>query len=64
MALTFDIITIFPRLFEGLLGESIIARARKAGLVDVRITNLRDYTEDRHRSAFLGDTWACFLAAS
>jgi tRNA (guanine37-N1)-methyltransferase len=50
MALTIDIITIFPRMFDGILGESIIARARRAGLVEVRLIDLRDYTKDRHRS--------------
>jgi tRNA (guanine37-N1)-methyltransferase len=50
MALTIDIITIFPRMLESVLGESIIARARRAGLIEVRLTDLRDYTTDRHRS--------------
>src|SRR5262245_22905170 len=50
MALRFDIITIFPSMFEGFLGETILARARRAGLVEVHLTDLRDYTTDRHRS--------------
>jgi tRNA (guanine37-N1)-methyltransferase len=50
MALRFDVITIFPSMFEGFLGETIIARARRAQLVEVHLTDLRDFTTDRHRS--------------
>lgn len=50
MALSFDILTIFPGMFAGVIGESIVARAMKAGLVQIRFTNLRDFTHDRHRS--------------
>jgi tRNA (guanine37-N1)-methyltransferase len=46
----FDLVTIFPRLFDGPLGEGIVHRAIEAGLVDVRVHDLRDYTSDRHRS--------------
>ena len=46
----FDIISIFPELFEGVLDCGIIRRARQAGLVDVRLVNPRDFTSDRHRS--------------
>lgn len=46
----FDIITIFPEIFAGVLECGIVRRARQAGLVDVRLVNLRDFTEDRHRS--------------
>ena len=46
----FDIITIFPELFTGALECGIIRRARQAGLVDVRLVNLRDFARDRHRS--------------
>jgi len=44
-----DIVTIFPGIAEGPLGESIMKRAREAGLVDIRFHDLRDYTTDRHR---------------
>ncbi len=50
MALRFDCITIFPKIFEGFLGESILARARRAGIVEVCLTDLRDFASDRHRS--------------
>ena len=43
-----DILTLFPRIFEGPLDESILKRARERGLVQVRIQNLRDYTHDKH----------------
>jgi tRNA (guanine37-N1)-methyltransferase len=46
----FDLITIFPRLCDGPLGEGIVRRAIESGIVDVRVHDLRDYTTDRHRS--------------
>jgi len=46
----FDIITVFPELFTGVLEHGILNRACKSGLVDVRIVNLRDFATDRHRS--------------
>lgn len=45
-----DVLTLFPGMFVGPLDESIIQRARKAGLLDLRIHNLRDYTHDRHKT--------------
>jgi len=44
-----DIVTIFPRMVEAPLAESLIGRAIERGLLDVRVRDLRDYTEDRHR---------------
>ncbi len=46
----FDIITIFPELFNGVLDYGILRRARQSGLVDIRIVNLRDFAKDKHRS--------------
>lgn len=46
----FDIITIFPELFTGVLGCGILRRALEAGSVNVRIVNLRDFATDKHRS--------------
>jgi len=46
----FDLVTIFPRLCDGPLGEGIIRRAIERGIVDVRVHDLRDHTTDRHRS--------------
>ncbi|HUY75445.1 MAG TPA: tRNA (guanosine(37)-N1)-methyltransferase TrmD [Ktedonobacterales bacterium] len=44
----FDIFTLFPEMFRGPLDESIIARARSRGLVEVALHNPRDVTTDRH----------------
>lgn len=46
-----DIITLLPKLLDGALSESIIKRAQNKRLVDIRIHNLRDYCEDKHRTA-------------
>jgi len=46
----FDIFTLFPEMFAGPFDESIIKRAREAGLVEINIWNIRDFTEDRHRT--------------
>jgi len=45
-----DLVTIFPRVCEGALGEGIVRRAIDRGLADVRVHDLRAYTSDRHRS--------------
>lgn len=44
-----DIITAVPELLESPLNHSIIERAKKKGLVEVYVHNLRDYTLDKHR---------------
>jgi tRNA (guanine37-N1)-methyltransferase len=46
----FDIVTIFPRMFEGPTREGILGRAIARGLVDLRVHDLRDHTDDRHRT--------------
>ena len=46
----FDIITIFPNIFESYFNESIIKRAQKKNLVKINIHNLRDYTNDNHKT--------------
>lgn len=43
-----DILTLFPGMFEGALEESIIKRAIKGGKADIRVHNLRDWTDDKH----------------
>ncbi len=47
--LQIDILTIFPRMFEFVLQESIIKRAQNKGKVKICVHDLRDYTADRHR---------------
>ncbi|MES5005498.1 tRNA (guanosine(37)-N1)-methyltransferase TrmD [Prevotella disiens] len=44
-----DIITVLPEMLEGFVHESILARAEKKGLAEVRLHNLRDYTNDKWR---------------
>ncbi|MBI3588901.1 MAG: tRNA (guanosine(37)-N1)-methyltransferase TrmD [Candidatus Liptonbacteria bacterium] len=44
----FDIITIFPKIFDSYIGESFFKRAIKAGLIEIRTHNLRDFTNDKH----------------
>jgi tRNA (guanine37-N1)-methyltransferase len=46
----FDIVTIFPRMFEAPLGEGVVGRAIESGTVDVAVHDLREFTTDRHRS--------------
>ncbi len=45
-----DVLTLFPAMFVGPLDESIVNRARKTGLLELAIHNLRDYTHDRHKT--------------
>jgi len=46
----FDILTIFPGMFEGPLSESILKRAQEAGHIAIHLHDLRDWTHDRHRT--------------
>jgi tRNA (guanine37-N1)-methyltransferase len=45
-----DVFTALPQILEPALGASLLGRAIAAGVVDVRVHDLRDYTTDRHRS--------------
>jgi tRNA (guanine37-N1)-methyltransferase len=45
-----DVLTLFPGMFAGPLDESIVKRARTAGLLELGIRNLRDWTHDRHKT--------------
>lgn len=45
-----DILTLFPGMFAGPFDESIVARARAAGVVEIGIHDLRSWTSDRHRT--------------
>ena len=47
--LRFDIVSIFPGMFESPFGDSIIQRAREEGLLDIRLHDLRDYSLNKHR---------------
>jgi tRNA (guanine37-N1)-methyltransferase len=46
-ALSVDILTLFPGMLDGFLAESMLGRARQAGLLDVRAHNLRDWANDK-----------------
>jgi tRNA (guanine37-N1)-methyltransferase len=46
----FHILTIFPEFFEGPFAHGVVKRAKDAGLLDIRIHNLRDWTFDRHKT--------------
>jgi tRNA (guanine37-N1)-methyltransferase len=45
-----DVLTLFPEMFAGPLDASIIQRARKAGILELRVHNLRDYTHDNYKT--------------
>jgi tRNA (guanine37-N1)-methyltransferase len=46
----FEILTIFPDFFRGPLDYGIVRKAREAGLIDISIHDLREFTHDRHRT--------------
>lgn len=46
----FDVFTLLPEVFPPYLESSILQRARKRGLIDIRIHNIRDYTHDKHHT--------------
>jgi len=45
-----DILTPFPKIFEGFFGESILKKAQEKGIVTIEIWDLRDFTEDKHKT--------------
>mgnify|MGYP002622642643 CR=1 FL=1 len=45
-----DVVTLFPEMFIGPLDASMVKRAREAGIMNLRVVNLRDYTHDRHKT--------------
>jgi tRNA (guanine37-N1)-methyltransferase len=45
-----DILTLFPEMFAGPFDYSIVKRARESGALEMRLTNIRDYATDRHRT--------------
>lgn len=47
----FDILTLFPGICEGPLNESILKRARERGLIEVGLTDIREFCTDKHRQA-------------
>jgi len=45
----FDVLTLFPDIFQGYLGQSLLKRAIQSGLVDVRLHDIRDWAKGKHR---------------
>ena len=46
----FDILTLFPEMFPGYLGQSLLRRAIDRGIVEVHLHNIRDWATDKHHS--------------
>ncbi len=48
--LRFDVVTIFPRMFDALLDEGIVAKAAGNGILEIEVRDLREYATDKHNS--------------
>ena len=48
--LQLDIITIFPKLFDGFTSEALINRAQKKKIISIRVNNLRNWVQDKHKT--------------
>lgn len=46
----FDILTLFPGMFDGPFSESMLGRAQRDGLIDIRVWDIREHATDRHRT--------------
>ncbi len=44
-----DVLTLFPAMLEAVLGDSVIGRAAKKGILDLQYINIRDFSEDKHK---------------
>jgi tRNA (guanine37-N1)-methyltransferase len=51
VALRIDVLTLFPRMFEGVFSESLLGKARDKKLVNVRVSDIRNFALDKHRQA-------------
>ena len=45
----FDVLTLFPEMLEAVMGDSIIGRARKAGIIELNFINIRDFSKNKHK---------------
>lgn len=45
----FDVLTLFPDMFSGYLGQSLLAKAMERGLIEVHLHDIRDWSPDKHR---------------
>ena len=50
---TFHVLTLFPEMLEAVLGNSIIGRAEKAGLIGLEFINIRDFAFNKHKKTDL-----------
>ena len=61
MPLHIDVLTLFPRMLEGFLAESILGKGLQAGLLSVKVHDLRAWSVDKHRTTddrpFGGGAW-------
>jgi len=48
--MNFDILTLFPEMFEGPFSTSILSRAREKNLININTINIRNYAEDKHNT--------------
>ena len=48
--MVFDIVTIFPHFFSSIFEHGLLKRACASGEIEVRLHDLRDFTDDRHRT--------------
>lgn len=46
-----NILTLFPEMFEPIIGGSILGRAKKKGILDVNLINIRDFSQSKHKKA-------------
>ena len=47
----FDILTLFPEILVGPLGESILKKAKDNQIIEINVVNIRDFTDDKHNTA-------------
>ncbi|MFD2392137.1 tRNA (guanosine(37)-N1)-methyltransferase TrmD [Enterococcus gallinarum] len=45
-----DVLTLFPRMFEGPMGESIIGKAREKELLEINVSNFREFSDNKHQT--------------
>lgn len=45
----FDVLTLFPEIFDAVLNESVIGRARQSNIIEINPINIRDFSKDRHK---------------
>ena len=45
-----DVLTLFPEIFPGVLGASMLGRAQEKGILEFNLHNIRDYSESKHKN--------------